>query len=528
MVFLRLAVLLSLFVGSVLAAPTTPPPAAVPKWARFELTFQTSISYPNPPAAATLTVTFVSPLGEMSRVEGFWDGDKTWRARFSPNMPGNWRYFTACSDAANTHLDKQTGGFTCVAPLTRNALDQRGPIRVSRDRRHFEHADRTPFLWFSDVASNGARMADTEAWRLYSTVRAAQKFTVSQFVVSPGTDAYGESAFIGGRVNVKFFKRLDEKINALNDAGMVAAIVPLQEFGTTEAELPESEAALLLRYAVARWGANKVAWIVAVESDAIGKKIARWTHIGRSVFENVTHAPVILVPGETHWLLDEFREEEWVDAFGFSNSATGEDALQWMLAGPLSVEWMKSPTRPILSLSAPPESTANGEDARRMLWWSLLMNPSAGASYSATAVANWETNIVNDPNMVPRAMPAWRNALFSPGARSIAPASEFLSSIDFASLRPASRALSLQPGLQSPSRHVAAAANESQNLTLVYVPQDRAVEISLGAMPKSPTVNWFNASTGDISPAVAALKETSCQFATPRQGDWLLVVKAGK
>src|SRR6185295_9575937 len=106
---------------------------------------------------------------------------------------------------------------------------------------------------------------------------------------------------------------------------------------------------------------------------------------------NSTHAPVILAPGETHWLLDEFRDEEWVDAFGFSNNATGDDAMQWMLAGPLSVEWRKSPPRPILSLTAPPETAPDGGDARRMLWWSLLMNPSAGASYAATPIANWDT-----------------------------------------------------------------------------------------------------------------------------------------
>ena len=503
----------------------------VAKWSRFDLTLKSSVPYANPLQSIALDAVFVSPLGETNHVAGFWDGDKTWRVRFSPDFPGKWTYRTICSDSANTSLDNQIGEFTCTAALTRHALDRRGPIRVARDHRHFEHADRTPFLWLGDVAWNAARLSELDSWQLYSAVRASQKFTASHFVIAPGKDLRGETAVSGNEIislNLNFFRRLDEKIEALNDAGLVAAIVPLQELANTESELPEKQAALLLRYAVARWGANKVAWILAVEGDTLGKKVDRWKRIGREVFGNIAHAPVILTPGETHWLLDEFRDEDWVDAFGFSNNATGEDALQWMLAGPLSVEWRKSPARPILSLSAPPEAAPDGGDARRMLSWSLLMNPSAGASYAATPIANWDTNLVTNPVMIPRNLPAWRNALFSPGARSIAPVAEFFGSIDFASLRPASSALSVQPGLQAPRRHVAAAVNEAKNLTLVYVPEDRAVELALGAVPKSPSVNWFNAGTGDHSPALAVLKTTSCQFATPAAGDWLLVLKSEK
>jgi hypothetical protein len=101
--------------------------------------------------------------------------------------------------------------------------------------------------------------------------------------------------------------------------------------------LPESEAILLMRYAVARWGADKVAWIIAFEGDGAGQRVDRWKKIGRAVFGGTVHRPVMLLPGETPWLLDEFRNEDWMDALGCQTArALDEDSLQWLLTGPLT------------------------------------------------------------------------------------------------------------------------------------------------------------------------------------------------
>ena len=514
-----------------LAASKPASVSTVPKWSRFELTLQSSVAYSNALHEAKLSAWFVSPLGETNRVDGFWDGENTWRIRFAPDMPGRWTFTTSCSDRSNTNLDGQTGEFKCLAALTKTALDRHGPIRVARDRRHFEHSDRTPFLWLGDAVWNGARLAALEDWRLYSEVRASQKFTVLQWTVAPGKDAQGEIAFTGRNpiaINVGFFQRLDGKVEAANRAGLVCAIVPQQEFGGADGGLPETEAALLVRYTTARWGANHVAWILAFEGDSLGKRVGRWKRIGREAFANPEHAPVMLMPGETHWLLDEFRDETWLDAFALPKLNPDENGLQWMLSGPLSVEWKKSPPHPIVNLSAPADTSPAGDDTRRMLWWDLLMNPTAGASYMAAPVVNWETNLVTNPNMLPRTLPAWRSALFLPGAKSVTTAAEFFGGIDFSQLRPAPRLIATQPGFQSPRRHVAAATSESRNLTLVYVPEDRTIELSLATFSPSPTVSWFDPRTGESRPAVAVMRGKSCQFSTPEAGDWVLVSKTEK
>jgi hypothetical protein len=80
----------------------------------------------------------------------------------------------------------------------------------------------------------------------------------------------------------------------------------------------------------------------------------------------------------------------------------------------------------------------------------------------------------------------------------------------------------------SPGLFIAAAGTETKDLSVLYVPEERTLEIVLEALPASPSVTWFNPRTGQNSPAVAVVGGHSCQFPTPEPGDWLLVMKAGK
>src|SRR5205823_1709658 len=116
-------------------------------------------------------VVFTSPLGETNQVYGFWDSGKTWRVRFSPNLPGRWSYKTTCSDPDNKGLHHQTGNFLCTSATGTNRFDQHGPVRVAQDRRHFEHADGTAFFWLADTVWNGVRLSQNADWELYARIR---------------------------------------------------------------------------------------------------------------------------------------------------------------------------------------------------------------------------------------------------------------------------------------------------------------------------------------------------------------------
>ncbi len=516
----------------------------VAKWGRFEHAFKSSLVYSNALQEVSLRVVFTSPLGETNGVDGFWDGGRTWRVRFSPDLPGRWKYRTICSDSANEGLFDQHGEFLCTAVTGLTRFERHGQVRVARDHRHLEHVDGTPFFWLADTVWNGARQAELKDWEFYAGVRAAQRFTVVQWAVAPGEDTKNESAYSGFperiAINPDFFKRLDTRLEVLSQAGILSAIVPLFEMQSEKGvanPLPDDQAELLVRYVVARWGTQPVAWLVAFEGDSAGKNVGRWKRIGQAVFGSRAHAPVVLFPGGTQWLVDEFRDQGWVDVFGYQ-SVTGvtDDALQWTFTGPFPAEWKKEPTRPLIpfapyenGLVAPSGKRFSSDDVRHAVCWSLLLTPPAGVSYGGQGVVDWDTSVgPKDERTGAADLPMWRKALFMPAAKQMSHLARFIGSIDFWRLRPDQKAIASQPGEQSPRRFIVAAGSDTSDLTIVYVPEDRTVELLLDGLPHSPSVSWFNPRTGGNNAAVAVVGNRSCQFPTPDPGDWLLVTKAGK
>jgi hypothetical protein len=515
----------------------------VAKWGRFEREFESNIDYSNALQDVRLTVWFTSPLGTTCQVDGFWDGGKIWRVRFSPDQPGRWTFKTVCSDAPNQGLHNRAGEFLCTSATGQTRFQRHGPVRVARDHRHFEHADGTPFFWLADTVWNGARFSGPKDWEVYALTRALQKFSVAQWAAAPGVDENQQSAFCGTErivINPEFFERLDAKLATASRAELLSAVVPLLELGAAAdpaARLPEDQAILLVRYVVARWGAEPVVWLLAFEGGNQGRNVGRWKRIGQAVFGEGSHAPVVLYPGETEWVLDEFRDQTWIDAFGYQ-SVTGfsDDALKWAFTGPLVAEWKKEPTRPLIPF-APHENAVNPrsqkrfstDDVRQAVYWSLLMTPPAGVSYGAQGVANWDTTVdLTKAESNVSELPAWRQALSLPAAKQMTHLAKFVESIEFWKLRPQPRIAAAQPGDASPRRFITAAGTETKALSLAYVPEDRTVEISIKALPPSPLISWFNPREGEKNPAVAVVSETTCRFPTPNPGDWLLVMKAGK
>lgn len=500
----------------------------VAKWGRLEQSFRSGVSYDNAVQQCELKAAFVSPNGETNMVLGFWDGGRTWRVRFSPDQAGRWTYRTMCSDTANKGLDNQTGEFLCTSPTGQDRFEQHGPVQVSRDHFHIEHADGTAFFWMADAAWNAPRLAGARDWITYAQTRGGQKFSAVEWAAAPGTDERKHSAFSGtGKIVIdpEYFQRLDEKVETMNRAGLLSVIAPL--WGDEGAlELPDEQVALLVRYMVARWNAYHVAWLIALNVS----RDAHWDRIGSEVFGGIKHAPVIVFPGEVVSGFSELRNQNWVDAFGFGlGQNVSEDALKWLVAGPLMREWNLEPTRPFINVCPPMENgmavrsaqRVNADDCRHVAWWSLLMVPPAGVSYGAQDVANWSTKVQEK-------LPTWQLSLFLPGAKQMGHIADFFGLIDFTELRPAWRSVAVQPGHISPQRYMAASETESKDLSLTYVPVDRTLELYLEALSPSPGIQWLNPRTGQTSPAVAVVGMRTCQFPTPDAGDWVLVMKGGK
>jgi hypothetical protein len=520
----------------------------IPKWARFEQSFKSSVTYSNPLQQASLQVTFISPAGKTNHAYGFWDGGKTWKVRFAPDQVGRWSFQTSCSDVSNRGLHDRKGSFICTAPIAGSAFQRHGAIRRGRDGRHFEHADGTPFFWLADTTWDGPRRADRQDLSDYAAIRASQNFSVVQWSVGGESQGKGERGWSGhDRISIRpeFFQRLDGRLEILSRAGLLSAITLLSELNLQPAsstnspafggQLPDDQVALLLRYAVARWNAEPVAWLLTFEGDSQGRQANRWKKIGQAVFGNAVHAPVIVHTGDTPWLLNEFREQPWADAFAYQTlTDLSDDAVKWAISGPLAAEWKNQPARPILAFT-PPENgpIANSkkrfssDDVRHAAWWSLLLSAPAGVSYSANGVLNWDTTVEPASKNKAPDLPLWRKSLFLPAAKEMRHLARFMSEPDTWSLRPRQEYVTTQPGNVSPRAFVACASTDDKKLTIVYTPQERTLDIALAASPSAPGISWLNPRTGESNPAVAVVG-ASFQFPTPDPGDWLLIMKAGK
>jgi hypothetical protein len=500
----------------------------VPRWMRFEHAFKSTIEYSNALQDVTLTVLFKSPLGEITQVEGFWDGGKTWRVRFVAGQPGHWVFRATCSDPNNAGLNNQKGVFLCSADLGTNRFHDHGPVRVAADHRHFEHADHTPFFWLADTVWNGARESSTKDWDLYARVRASQGYTVAQWSVLPGSDSSNESAISGfsDRINVNpdFFKHLETKLERLAQGGILSAIAPLCELDSQVPglALPEEQAAPLLRYMLARWSAEPVVWLVVFDADNKGKKAKRWKAIGEAAFAGSNRQPVLVYSGRDPAALQEFRNEPWVNAWGVQ-IGTGESGL----AMPDQLSPDKKPARPVIvftpsenGLAAEGKKRFSSAEVRQAAYSGLLMSVPAGVSYGGYGVVNWDETVIPQAEKAPGAnLPLWQKTMFMPAAKQMGFMAYFMNQIEFWRLRPAPSAAGQQN---------VAAVSESKDAGMVYVVQARTLEVPLDLLPPSPRVTWVNPRSGETSPAVAVVVGQACQFPTPEAGDWVLQITAMK
>jgi Protein of unknown function (DUF4038)/Domain of unknown function (DUF5060)/Putative collagen-binding domain of a collagenase len=526
--------------------------ADVPRWGRFEASFTSARPVRNPLQEAELYVTFTAPSREAHTVQGFWDGGTTWRVRFSPGEIGAWTYTTRAVPDDDAGLHARTGSFRVSQPRGSTRFDRHGPIRVARARTFLEHADGTPFFWLADTGWNAALHSTPQEWQAYIKERVRQRFTAVQWVTTqwraaPQGDRLNEPAFTGHEsiaVNPAFFQRLDEKVDALNRAGLLSAPVLLWAIGggSTPAvnpgfSLPEDQAIRLARYQVARWQGNDVIWILPGDGDYRGERAEKWKRVGRAVFGEARHAPVMLHPGGMHWVLREFQNESWIDIHGYQSGHGDDDkTLKWMTEGPPATDWKIAPVRPFINLEPPYEhhlayqsrQPISPHTVRRAVYWSLLNAPTAGVSYGGHGVWGWDDGTRPPTDHTGTGIPLpWQKALVMPGAESMRHVADFFTSIDFWRLRPAPQALAEQPGAGAAGRFVAAAMSEPADTLVVYTPESGTIVLQAQALPQAGAM-WVNPRTGARTSTSGTRSGAVVRFETPSEGDWLLLVKRAK
>ncbi len=523
-----------------------------------EFTFTSRVQHAEP-MGISLDATVSTPGGRELRVPGFWGGEKTWKVRYASGETGLHVLRTECTGADDAGLHDQRREVRITEYRGNNPLYRHGPIRVSGDRRHFEHADGTPFLWLGDTWWMGLtkRLRWPDEFRQLAADRTAKGFNLIQIVAGlypdmPAFDPRGENeaGFPWTRdyraINPAYFDRADERIAHLVDSGLVPCIVSAWGY-----HLPWMGVEPLKqhwRYLVARYGAYPVVWCLAGEgampyylskSKQVDKErqIEGWTQIGRYVRQiDPYHRIVSIHPIDTAR-----RMVSDLSILDFDMLQTGHGDAASMPGMIRALRESRSATPPMPTVNS--EVCYEGilgrchEEIQRFSVWGGFLSGAAGHTYGANGI--WQVNRREQPyGKSPHGgdwgQTPWDEAMKLPGSRQVGLARKLLERFEWWRFEPHPDWISLELPKESPLRASGKeamatpfAAGIPREVRIIYLPAAGTARVSGLEKGSRYQAAWLNPPNGDETAAVSVDSDEggTWHVHTPAgSSDWILLL----
>jgi hypothetical protein len=487
------------------------------------------------------------PDGKQLRVPAFWAGGKEWKFRYATDQIGLHTWKTACNDTANNGLHAITGQFAVVASTSGNPLYRHGPIRVSAGKRHFEHADGTPFFWLADTWwKNLCKRMTWEGFQELAADRKAKGFTAVQIVCGP----YPDEGFLESRmanegglpynsvkfeqVNTAYFDYADRRLRHLADSGLVPVIVGSWGRGDCNSMQAIGLEGLKRhwRYLVARYGAYPVCWILAGEiPEATKWGEGPWAPLARYVRTiDPYQRPLTCHTG--HGRRGSPGDASLIDFDMVGGNHDERIAVTKENAGIVSDAYAKVPAMPVLV----GETCYEGHmqqgfgDVQRHMFWSRILSGAAGHTYGAAGI--WHASVEGDPGCASAAFggtkvydwTTWKEGMDYPGATQLGLAKTLLEQYPWWTFEPHSE---WAPGCY--------AAGIPAGTRLIYRPRRKIYDWSgftvNDLVPGLPyTTFFFDPATGRrFDQGVVTPTDASWTVpGVPSPQDWVLVMEVQK
>lgn len=381
-----------------------------------EGTVESRKTYADPFNEVDVDVVFTG-AGTSWRVPMFWHGGQRWTVRFSPPQPGEYEYRLESTDTANPDLNGLQGRVRVEPYRGSNELLRHGNLRVSANKRFFEHADGTPFYWLGDTWWTG--LSDRLSWEGFQKLTADRKakgFTVVQIVAGlvpletapsdPGSCNEGGCVWDEGfkQINPRYFDSADRRIQLLIDNGLVPAIVgawrqKLQDTGVTKMQKH-------WRYIIARYGAYPVFWVVGGEvfdppeaktphlPETLQTMVVRgWTDVTRYVRRTDPYRHPLTAHELPPPLDIPLQDESLTDFDLVQSSQFGWSAIA-ISVSQINLRYARTyVTKPVVQGEIGYENHVNHhfEDFQRTAFWLSMLNGAAGHTYGADATWGAQT-----------------------------------------------------------------------------------------------------------------------------------------
>jgi len=516
-----------------------------------EWLFSSGKIYGDPFNEVDLDVTFEGPNGRRLTVPAFWAGDNHWRVRFAPPEAGKWTWRSKCDDAANGDLNGKSGTLTAAAVPSQNVFQHHGALRVSANRRTFEHEDGTPFFWLGDTWWMGLcrRLSWPEDFQRLTADRTAKGFNVVQIVAGlypdmPPMDQRGanEAGFPWTpeftRINPAYFDMADLRIESLAQAGIAPCIVGCWGYFLPVMGLEKMKRHW--RYLVARWSALPVIWCLAgegtmpyylsktKEQDAQTQKHG-WTEMARYVrsLDGYRH-PITIHPSAS--------AKQSVDdpsVLDFDMLQTGHSDRRSIpnTVAKVRESFAGEPRMPVLVGEVCYEGimAASREEVQRFMFWASILSGAAGHTYGANGI--WQVNTMEHPfGPSPHGRSwgdtPWETAYRLPGSAQLGLAKQLLGRYEWWKMEPHPEWV--EPAWSAQNLYKPFAAGIPGVLRIIYIPDGSSPSIR-GLEPGIPyRAFYWNPVNGQQTPAAAAAPDAQGNWTAPVSPifqDWILVLE---
>jgi hypothetical protein len=338
------------------------------------------------------------------------------------------------------------------------------------------------------------------------------------------------------RVNPAFYKRLDHKVDQINEHGLVAAPVLLWTLQTGEGRelspgyyLPDDAAILLARYMVARYGGHHVVWTLGGDGKYIDEYEQRWKNIGRGVFGDEHPGVVAQHPQGHSWIGNAYAGEDWLDLVGYQSShSNAQGTVDWITKGPAAKNWDKLPARPTINMEPCYEEIGfriSDKDVRNASYWSILATPTAGITYGANGIWPWlrEGEQILNHRQSPGTSP-WHKSIDFPGSIQVGYLAGFMRTLPWWQLKPASHRLVEQPGDKTYNHFISVSQTDDGGTMVAYLPVKSTIRL-LNPFGNRYKGRWFNPVTNEYSTATVTYRDGLIELASPQDSDLVLVLQ---
>ena len=383
----------------------------------MEWSYESGIACVDPFNDMELDVVVQHVEGKSWRVPAYWAGDREWRVRFAPPMPGRYEVETASTGRAGCDLGGRRATVEVAAHEGQGALLTRGPLRVAASGRSFEHADGTPLLWLGDTWWMGlcARLSWPADFQTLTADRVAKGFNVIQIVAGlypdmPAFDPRGanEAGFPWepdwGRINPAYFDMADLRMAWLVREGLIPCIVG--GWGYYLPLLGIRKMKQHWRYLIARWAALPVVWCVAGEAtmpyylsedkagDAAMQR-AGWTEIARYVRQIDPYGRLITAH-PTEIGRDQVEDDSVLDFDMLQTGHGGHESVPNTVKC-VCAERKREPRMPVLVGEVSYEGILHhcAAEVQRLHFWAAMLCGAAGHTYGANGI--WQFNTRRQP-----------------------------------------------------------------------------------------------------------------------------------